>query len=100
MLHWPGPMVPTTTPMAVRTMTYSQPSPGRKMKKPFFRWLVIQATTMTPTTPAPASGVSSPSTSRPPAPISTRLAIQAWRIPGRMPNEWNQRPVPSILPPP
>ncbi len=59
-----------TTPMAVSTMTYSQPSPGRKMKNPFLRWLVIQATSMTPTTPAAAMGVSRPSTSSAPAPIS------------------------------
>ena len=89
-----------TTPMAVSTMTYSHPSPGRKMKKPLPRWLVIHATSITPTTPAAATGVSSPSTSSAPEAISTRLAIQAWRIPGRIPSEWNQRPVPSILPPP
>ncbi len=89
-----------TTPMAVSTITYSQPSPGRKMKKPFLRWLVIHATSMTPTTPAAATGVSTPSTSAPPAATSTRLAIQACRIPGRMPSDSNQRPVPSILPPP
>ena len=47
-----------TTPMAVSTMTYSQPSPGRKMKKPFLAWLATRATTIVPTTAAAADGVS------------------------------------------
>ena len=84
----------------VSTITYSQPSPGRKMKNPFLRWLVTQATTMTPTTPAPPNGVRSPSTRRAPAPISVMLAVQAWNHPGFMPRLSNQRPVPAILPPP
>ncbi len=100
MLQWPGPRVPTTTPRMVRVITYSHPSPGRKMKKPFPRWLVIQATSITPTTPAPASGVSRPRIRRVAAPTSVRLAVQAWRIPGFMPRLSNQRAVPAILPPP
>src|SRR4051794_21993765 len=69
------------------------------MKNPFFRWLVIQATTITPTTPAPASGVRRPTTSRAPEPISVRLASQAWRAPGFIPRLSNQRAVPGIFPP-
>ena len=84
----------------VNTITYSQPSPGRKMKNPFFRWLVTQATTMTPTTPAPPTAVSRPNTSSTPAPISVILAVQAWNHPGLMPRLSNHRPVPAILPPP
>ena len=70
------------------------------MKNPFPMWLVMNATSMTPTTPAAGDGVKRPSTRAAPAPISTRLAIQAWSMPGFMPSEWNQRPVPAILPPP
>ena len=48
-------------PAMVRVITYSQPSPGRKMKKPLPRWLVTIATSITPITAAPANGVRSPS---------------------------------------
>ena len=61
---------------------------------------MIQATTMTPTTPAPPNGVSSPRTRRAPAPISVRLAVQAWNQPGFIPRLSNHRPVPAIFPPP
>ena len=37
-------------------ITYSQPSPGRKMKKPLPRWLVMSATSIVPTTADAASG--------------------------------------------
>ena len=67
------------------------------MKKPFPRWLVIQATSITPTTPAPASGVSRPRIRRAAAPTSVRLAVQAWRIPGFMPRLSNQRAGPGDL---
>ena len=57
--------------MAMPTMpsviTYSQPSPGRKMKNPLPRWLIAHATAITPTMPAAANGVSSPSEQQDPA---------------------------------
>src|SRR5687768_5541314 len=69
------------------------------MKNPFFRWLVIQATSMVPTTPAPASGVRKPTSSSAPAPISVRVASQACRTPGFIPRFSNHRPVAAIFPP-
>ena len=70
------------------------------MKKPLPRWLVIQATSITPITAAPPSGVRKPRTSSVPPAISVRLASQAWRIPGFIPRLPNQPAVPLILPPP
>ncbi len=70
------------------------------MKKPFLKWLMISATVITPTTPAAATGLSNPTMSIAPAPSSVRLASHAWNVPGFMPRLANQRPVPSILPPP
>src|SRR5690606_26106429 len=98
--HSPGPSTASASPTMVRVMTYSHPSPGRKMKNPLPRWLVTQATSMTPTTAAPPSGVSSPRASEMPAATSDRLASQAWTTPGRMPRLSNHRAVPAIFPPP
>ena len=70
------------------------------MKNPFFMWFVMKATSITPTTPAAAIGVKRPRTRAAPAATSTRLAIQACRMPGFMPSDSNQRAVPAILPPP
>jgi hypothetical protein len=89
-----------TNPVMVRVITYSQPSPGRKMKKPLPRWLVTMATSITPITAAPPSGVSRPRTSIAPPTTSVMLASQACTMPGFMPRLANQRPVPAILPPP
>src|SRR5205814_344299 len=69
------------------------------MKNPFFRWLVTQATTIVPTTPAAANGVRNPTSSSAPDPISVRLASQAWTTPGFIPRLSNHRAVPGILPP-
>jgi len=70
------------------------------MKKPFRRWLVSHATTITPMTAPPAKGVNSPTTSRTLATSSVTLAVHAWRRPGRIPRLSNHRPVPAIFPPP
>ena len=78
-------------------MTYSQPSPGRKMKKPLPRWLIAQATNMTPTTPAAANGVSNPSSSASPPPISVTLASHACSFGGFIPIEPNHAAVPSMF---
>ncbi len=98
--HSPAPRMAITNPVMVRVITYSQPSPGRKMKKPLPRWLVTMATSITPITAAPPSGVSRPSTSSAPPTTSVRLASQACTMPGFMPRLANQRAVPAILPPP
>ena len=87
-------------PTIVRVITYSQPSPGRKMKKPLPRWLVTMATSITPITAAPANGVRRPTTSSAPPTTSVMLATHACRMPGFMPRLANQRAVPAILPPP
>ena len=74
----PAPSAPMAMPTMPSVITYSQPSPGRKMKNPLPRWLIAHATAMTPTMPAAANGVSSPTISRRiPLPISVRLASQA-----------------------
>src|SRR6201982_2083278 len=70
------------------------------MKKPLRAWLVTQATTMVPSSPAAPSTVRNPSPSSRPEPISVRLATQACTIPGFIPRELNHRPVPAIFPPP
>ena len=92
--HSPGPMTASSSPQNVSVITYSQPSPGRKMKKPLPRWLVIQATSITPITAAPASGVSRPSSSSEPPTISVMLASQAWRMPASCPGWRTSRPSP------
>ena len=58
--HSPAPRMAMAKPAMVRVITYSQPSPGRKMKKPLPRWLVTMATSITPITAAPPKGVSRP----------------------------------------
>jgi hypothetical protein len=70
------------------------------MKKPFFRWLLMSATSIVPRMPPAASGVSRPSASSTPAPSSVRVANTACTRPGRMPIDSNQRAVPGSLPPP
>src|SRR5262249_41542291 len=57
----PAPMVPTAKAVTAIMATYSQPCPGRKMKKPLLRWAVTPATSITPMTMAAATGVNSPS---------------------------------------
>ena len=80
--------------------TYSQPWPGLKMKKPFVRCAVIQATTITDNSPAAASGVSNPTSRSAPAPSSVTDASHACRMPGFIPILANHPAVPWILPPP
>ena len=69
------------------------------MKKPLVRCTVQPATTITPTMPAAAKGVSSPSASSTPEPISVKAAARACSQPGRMPMESNHPAVPSRRPP-
>ena len=70
------------------------------MKKPFLRCTVTMATIITEASPAAASGVSSPSMSSTPEPISVRAAAQAFGTPGRTPIDSNHAAVPGIRPPP
>ena len=70
------------------------------MKKPFRRWHATSATSIVPRTPPAASGVSSPSRSSTPQPISVTVATQACTQAGRIPIDANQRAVPAIFPPP
>ena len=95
--HVPGPIAPIVTPTIPSVITYSQPSPGRKMKKPLPRWLIAQATNITPTTPAAANGVSSPRINASPPPISVMLASQACSFGGFIPMDPNQLAVPSMF---
>ena len=82
--------------VAIRA-TYSQPSPV--IMKPLSRWTVQNATTIRAISPAAASWVSRPTTSSTPTPISVPAARVAWTLPGRIPIDSNQRPVPASLPP-
>jgi len=93
----PGPVIAIPVATTARTNTYSQPS--ATLKNPLGRCTVQPATTISPTTPAAASGVSRPTASIRPATISVMVASQAWNRPGRIPMESNQRPVPGIRPP-
>ena len=83
--------------MAEIRATYSQPSPV--IMKPLSRWTVQNATTIKPISPAAATWVTSPTTSSAPTPISAEAARAAWTLPGRIPIDWNQRPVPAMRPP-
>ena len=58
--HSPGPIAPSAIDSTATVPTYSQPSPGLLMKKPFFQWLVTSATSTIDATPAYASGVRKP----------------------------------------
>src|ERR1700677_65435 len=55
---------------------------------------------MVPITAAAASGLTSPSTRRVPAPSSVAVAASALSMAGRTPIEANHRAVPAIRPPP
>ena len=73
--------------------TDSQPSPGRKMKNPLCRWLVMRATSMVPTTPARGHRGEEADRQGILQLISLREAVQPWRIPGFMPRLSNHRAV-------
>src|SRR5260370_38723328 len=70
------------------------------MKKPLRAWLVTQATTMVPSSPAAPSSVRKPSPSSRPEPICVRRETRAWTIPRFSPRGLTHRAVPAIFPPP
>ena len=78
---------------AASTRLYSYPPLAAK--KPFLRCTVIVATSITEATRAAPSGVSRPSASNTPPPVSVRPASAAWRRPGWKPSVSMNWPVPS-----
>jgi len=91
----PGPVPAMPAATAMNAPVYSQPCPGRKMKKPFFACATTVATTMTPIVAAAARGVSRPTASAIPAVISVPAASTAATRPLRIPIDANHPAVPA-----
>src|SRR4051794_400849 len=93
--HLPGLSAPRVIDTTATVATYSYPSLALVRKKPFLRWFVIRATTMSAHTPPYATGVRKPATSMNGIAISVRVTAHAWSGPGFRPRLSNQFAIPG-----